>query len=379
MAKISVLGCGMIGSAMVKDLALQHQVLAIDVNESALRAVSDVRNVSAQIADVTNRQALQAAIKPCDLVISAVPGYLGYATLQHIITAGKNVVDIAFFPQDALSLHELATDHDVTAIVDMGVAPGMSNLVLGYYDARMQVEEFKCYVGGLPKVRTWPFSYKAPFSPVDVIEEYTRPARLMEHGRIVQKPALSDRELMEFERVGTLEAFNTDGLRSLLTTMHHVPNMLEKTLRYPGHVELILALIHSGFFQQSELDINGQKVSPRDLTSRLLQQQWLLQPGEQEFTVMRIVITGTEKAKRQVIHYDLYDEYDPVSQTTSMARTTGYACTAAANLVLSGQYSERGISPPETVGKISGCFDFIMEYLRKRSIEYRKTNVQECA
>jgi saccharopine dehydrogenase-like NADP-dependent oxidoreductase len=293
--------------------------------------------------------------------------------LQQVITAGKHVVDIAFYPQDALTLDALARDHKVTAIVDMGVAPGMSNLILGYHDARMQVEQFKCYVGGLPKVRTWPFSYKAPFSPVDVIEEYTRPARLMESGQVVQKPALSDREYMEFERIGTLEAFNTDGLRSLLTTMDHIPNMLEKTLRYPGHVELIQALIHSGFFSQTELDINGQKVIPRELTSHLLQQQWQLNPGEREFTIMRIVIAGTQNARQRIIQYDVFDEYDSISQISSMARTTGYACTAAANLLLSGHYTHRGISPPEYLGKHPGCFDYIMDYLRQRSIEYRSS------
>jgi saccharopine dehydrogenase-like NADP-dependent oxidoreductase len=254
----------------------------------------------------------------------------------------------------------------------MGVAPGMSNLILGYYDTLMRIEEFKCYVGGLPKVRTWPFSYKAPFSPLDVIEEYTRPARLVEYGHIVQKPALSDREFMEFERVGTLEAFNTDGLRSLLTTMTHIPNMAEKTLRYPGHIELIQALIHSGFFQRTEIDINGKTISPRELTSHLLQQQWRLKPGEQEFTVMHIAITGIENAQGQVVRFDLYDEYDTPSQTSSMARTTGYACTAAANLLLSGQYVHHGISPPEYVGKNPKCFDYIMDYLQQRSITYRK-------
>ena len=373
MAKITLLGCGMVGSAIAKDLALQHEVLAIDTDESALQSLTNFANITVRALDVTDRQALQAVVRPCDLVINAVPGFMGFSTLQHVISAGKNTVDIAFYPEDALSLNKLAKDHGVTVIVDMGVAPGMSNLVLGYYDTRLRVEEFKCYVGGLPKVRTWPFSYKAPFSPLDVIEEYTRPARLMEYGHIVQKPALSDRELMEFERVGTLEAFNTDGLRSLLTTMNHVPNMLEKTLRYPGHIELIEALIHSGFFQQTELDVNGQKVIPRDLTSRLLRQQWQLLPGEQEFTVMRIAITGTLNDTRRIIRYDLYDEYDTENQTTSMARTTGYACTAAANLLLSGQYAHRGISPPEYVGKNPACFEYIMDYLRQRSVVYRET------
>jgi len=373
MANIIVLGCGMVGSAVAKDLALQHQVLATDINDQALHPLVAINNIQTQILDVNDVAALQNAIAPCDLVINAVPGFLGFSALRHTIEAGKNVVDIAFYPQDALSLDRLAKDKKVTAIVDMGVAPGMSNLVLGYHNELMSVQEFSCYVGGLPKVRSWPFFYKAPFSPVDVIEEYTRPARLMQNGRVVEKPALSDREMMEFDNVGTLEAFNTDGLRSLLTTMRHIPDMAEKTLRYPGHAELILALIHSGFFQETKLTVNGQPIAPLALTSELLRQQWQLQPGEKEFTVMRIIVRGENNKQQQRIIYDLYDEFDDKSRITSMARTTGYACTAAANLILSGQYSRTGISPPEHVGKDATCFNFILDYLRQRGIAYRKT------
>ena len=396
MAKITILGCGMVGSAMAKDLSREHQVLATDIDEQALKPLAAVHNIQTRSLNVTDVETLQSTIAPCDLVINAVPGFLGFSTLKHCIEAGKNVVDIAFYPQDALSLDALARGKNVTAIVDMGVAPGMSNLILGYHNERMALREFSCYVGGLPKVRRWPFYYKAPFSPLDVIEEYTRPARLMQNGRVVEKPALSDRELMEFDRVGTLEAFNTDGLRSLLTTMGHIPDMVEKTLRYPGHAELIQALIHSGFFQEKELTVNGQRIAPLSLTSELLRRQWQLQPGEKEFTVMRIAVAGSDHTQNQITHhqithnqsthnqstlnnqtrrivYDLYDEFDEATQTTSMARTTGYTCTAAANLVLSGRYTHPGISPPEYVGKDAACFDFILDYLRQRGIDYRAT------
>ena len=121
---------------------------------------------------------------------------------------------------------------NVTAIVDFGVAPGIPNLLLGYHQNTMKIDVYKCYVGGLPKKRTMPFQYKAPFSPVDVIEEYTRPARYVVNGEIVVKEALSEPEFLEFDEIGTLEAFNTDGLRSLLFT-NDIPNKIEKTLRYP--------------------------------------------------------------------------------------------------------------------------------------------------
>lgn len=375
MANIVVLGCGMVGSAIAKDLVQQHNVLAIDSNAKALQLLGANQTIQTQLFDVNDSLALQATLKSCDLAINAVPGFLGFATLKTIIDSGKNVVDIAFYPEDALSLNQSAKDQGVTAIVDMGVAPGMSNLILGHHNAQMTVQDFKCYVGGLPKVRSWPFAYKAPFSPVDVIEEYTRPARLMEHGMIVEKPALSDRELMEFKQIGTLEAFNTDGLRSLLSTMQHIPNMAEKTLRYPGHVELILALQHSGFFQQQTIEVKGQTIRPIDVTADLLKRQWRLNPGEKEFTLMRIIILGLQNNVSKQITYELFDEYDETTQTSSMARTTGYACAAAANLILSGQYTQSGISPPEYIGKNDACFQFIMDYLKDRNVLYTSKTI----
>src|SRR6476619_3048348 len=118
----------------------------------------------------------------------------------------------------------------------------MSNLILGLHNEEMKITCFECYVGGLPANPQPPFYYKAPFSPIDVIQEYVRPARLVEDGKVVTKPAMSDKELMQFDEVGELEAFNTDGLRSLIITMNHIRDMKEKTLRYPGHHSLIVAM-----------------------------------------------------------------------------------------------------------------------------------------
>ena len=132
-------------------------------------------------------------------------------------------MDISFFPEDVLQLDKLAKEKNVTVITDCGVAPGISNFIIGRYNEEMKINSFECYVGGLPKERKTPFQYKAPFSPVDVIQEYIRPARLVENGNIVTKPALSEREWMHFDEVGELEAFNTDGLRSLIYTMGHIP------------------------------------------------------------------------------------------------------------------------------------------------------------
>ncbi len=367
---IAVLGTGMVGRAIALDLSKNYNVVAFDANSNNLAELQK-RNpsVKAIIADLADYTRYVQWLKNIDLVVTAVPGFMGYETLKAVIESGKNVVDISFFPEDVLRLDALAKEKNVTVISDCGVAPGMSNFILGRYNEEIKIDSFACYVGGLPEKRTPPFQYKAPFSPIDVIEEYIRPARLVEKGKIVTKPALSDRELIDFEKPGTLEAFNTDGLRSLIHTMGRIPDMKEKTLRYPGHIDLIIALQQAGFFDTTPLDINGKKIKPLDFTSALLINEWKLQPGDKEFTVMKVVL----KSKDKTITYDLFDEYDSLSDTSSMARTTGYTCTAAVNLVIKGLFNKKGVFPPELIGSDKQCFDFVVRYLKERNVVWKKS------
>ncbi len=269
MAKILVLGAGMVGSAMARDLAPRHQVVATDRYSAALARLSDIGGIDTKQLDASDDAALRAAAAEIDLVICALPGFLGFRTLKTLIEAGSNVADISFMPEDALKLDDLARDRGVVVVTDVGVAPGLDHLILGHHDAHMQVRRFECLVGGLPKERTFPWQYKAPFSPMDVIEEYVRPARKVEAGRVVVMPALSEPELVDFDGVGRLEAFNTDGLRSLIRTMGHVPDMREKTLRYPGHRDLVLALRESGFLSGEPVTVDGSdRHSPDDIQIR---------------------------------------------------------------------------------------------------------------
>jgi saccharopine dehydrogenase-like NADP-dependent oxidoreductase len=368
--QIAILGAGMVGRAMAIDLAAKYNVTSFDVSGHALELLTQknnsIKTIKTDLSDYSNYETM---LKGFDFVISAVPGFMGFLTLEAIINAKKNVVDISFFPENALEPDDLAKENHITAIVDCGVAPGMSNLILGYYNERMEITDFECMVGGLPKKRVYPFEYKAPFSPIDVLEEYTRPARYVENGHIVTKPALSDAELIDFENAGTLESFNTDGLRSILFTMGHIPNMKEKTLRYPGHIDLMKGLIKAGFLNTAPVNFKGQQISPMEFTSALLFDQWKLGETEAEFTLMQIKISGAEKT----ICYDLYDEYDAATQTSSMSRTTGYTCTAALNMLVEKLFTEKGVFPPELVGKDEACFNFILKYLQERNIHYRKT------
>jgi saccharopine dehydrogenase-like NADP-dependent oxidoreductase len=370
MKKIIVLGAGLVGSAIAIDLAKQHHVTSADANAATLEALNRKHGIDALRADLSDGKKLKSLVEGYDIVIGALPGFLGFEALKAVIEAGKNVVDISFFPEDPFLLDELAKQQGVTAVVDCGVAPGMGNIIFGYHHQRMKVNSYRCLVGGLPQVREWPWEYKAVFSPIDVIEEYTRPARYVEGGRVVTREALSDPELLHFQGIGTLEAFNTDGLRSLIRTMPDVPDMIEKTLRFPGCIEYLRVLRAGGFFSFDEIEVNGHKIRPVDLTARLLFPQWKLKPGEGDFTVMRIDIRGEELGKPKTWRYDLLDRYDTQSDTISMARTTGYTCTAVANLVLSGKFDRQGICPPEFVGEEESNFYFVLAYLAERGVVY---------
>jgi saccharopine dehydrogenase-like NADP-dependent oxidoreductase len=293
--------------------------------------------------------------------------------MQKVIQQKKDLVDISFMPEDVLHMDSLARKNGVTVVMDCGVAPGMPNYITGYHSTLMQIEEMEYMVGGLPKERSLPFEYKAPFSPCDVIEEYTRPARFVENGKMVVRPAMSDAEYVHFKKIGTLEAFNTDGLRSLIKTMKQIPSMKEKTLRYPGHINLIRALSEAGFLSREAITVGETRVVPLEFTSRILFDAWKLGTEEPEFTVMRIILRGTENGIAREITYDLYDEYDPVEKLSSMARTTGFTATGTAEMILNGKFIEKGLFPPELVGKEPGCFEFILNYLSERNVLYRMT------
>jgi len=372
MSKVIVLGAGMVGSAMAIDMAKKHTVTLTDISQKVLnRAKQKCDDLRILQLDATNKKDLQSTIKQHDLVINAVPGFLGFETLKAIIEADMNVIDIAFFPENSLELDALAKEHNVTAIVDCGVAPGMDNVILGYYNELMKLTDFECLVGGLPKIKKWPFCYKAPFSPIDVLEEYTRPARYVEHGEVVVREPLTDCEYVEFDKVGTLESFNSDGLRSIIYTMPHIPNMKEKTLRYPGHVEYVKVLKESGFFDTKEVEVKGTMISPMEFTSQILFNEWKLGETEEEVTVFRVSLKGENAlGEKEEVVYSMHDEYCAETETSSMARTTGYTATAAANMFLEGFFKEKGVFPPELVGKHKACFDYFLSYLEERNITY---------
>jgi len=373
--KIIVFGAGLVGGPMAADLATEpgFEVSVADIDVEALRRMERRSGVRTIHEDLADSGAVRRLVSGFDLVLSAVPGHLGFRTLQTCLEAGKSAVDIAFFPEDPFALDALAREAGATAIVDCGVAPGMSHILAAHAAARLDdPRSLAIYVGGLPEVRTWPYDYKAGFSPADVIEEYTRPARFVRNGNAIVRPALSDPELLDFPGLGTLEAFNTDGLRTLLRTTPF-PEMMEKTLRYPGHIEKMAVLRETGFFSRDELEVAGGRVRPLDVTAKLLSLKWKLGPDDRDLTVMRVVVEGFKDGERLRIVTDLLDRFDVATGVHSMARTTGYTATMAVRMLSRGLFARPGIVPPEYIGREKECVAFLLDGLAKRGIVYRES------
>ena len=366
---IVVLGGGRVGSAIVRDLAAEddYDVLVVDLDPVAVERMTEF-GADGVVADLSKSETVAKAVKDADLVVGAVPGFLGYRTVERVLREEKPIVDISFFPEDAFGLERLAAAMGVPCLFDCGVAPGLSNLVLGRMEEHLDsTTSFQCFVGGLPVERRWPWEYKAPFSPGDIIQEYVRPARSRRDGVEVTRPALSDVELVDFAGLGSLEAFNTDGLRSLHTTSK-TPNMVEKTMRYPGHAVRMRILREAGFFSSDEVQAASGVVVPLDVTESLLFDAWKFDEGEPDLTVMRIIVEGEKDGSRVRHTYNLLDYYNPDTETMSMARTTGYTCTAMANLVARGLWTQPGLAPPETVGRNAECFDAVISHLEARGV-----------
>ncbi len=379
MYKIIVLGAGLVGGPIAIDLSKESdfEISIADINEDSLARVTCNQRIKSVQKDLSNPSDVKNLVSDYDYVINAVPGFMGFQTLKAIIEAGKSAVDIAFFPEDFFLLNDLAKEKGVTIISDMGVAPGMSNVLIGYANAMLdRTEKAIIYVGGLPKIRELPFEYKAVFSPADVIEEYTRPARIVENGKIVIREALSEPELLFFPKIGTLEAFNSDGLRSLIKTID-APFMVEKTLRYPGHIDKMKFLREIGFFQKEEIKINGCSISPLALTSKLLFPKWKLEEGEDDITIMKVIVEGEAEGKKTSYSWDLYDRYDHDTHTHSMARTTGYTASSALRMIIKGLYCKPGVSAPEFIGKNKECVKFLLNSLEERGIIYHEIKKTE--
>ena len=372
MPKAVVLGCGKVGSVMARDLADSEgwTVLSVDPSQDALEQVGGLDGIETLRADCSDQEVVRDVAERHDIVIGALPSTLGYRAMETTIRTGTPMCDISFMTDDFLHLDALAKEHGVAVIADCGVAPGMSNMLSGWGVSKLdRADDVEILVGGIPRERFQPWEYKAGFSPYDVIEEYVRPSRVVENGEIVIKEALSEPELIDFEGVGTLESFNTDGLRSLADTLD-VPNMRERTMRYPGHIDLARAFRDTGLFSEEPVEVDGVQVVPRALLAKLLFPKWTFKPMEEDITVMRVTVEGELDGVPTRLRWDLLDRLDPTTGFTSMSRTTGFTCTVVARMILDGTLDEPGVFAPEMIATREGVLDAIFTGLAERGVHY---------
>jgi saccharopine dehydrogenase-like NADP-dependent oxidoreductase len=374
--KILVAGCGNIGSVAAEDLARNVksvEVIVADNDKTRAKAVAEkigTENVSWKQIDVSNHKELANTLKDSDLVMGFLPGKLGYGFAEACVAAGKDLVDVSYMAENPLDLNDKALKNDVTIVPDCGLAPGISNVLVGHAASKLDnVETVQIMVGGLPEKPIPPLGYSITWSPESLIDEYTRKARIVKMGKIAEVEALTGLEQIAFPGFGKLEAFYTDGLRTLMYTIK-ARNMWEKTLRYPGHADKINLIRDLGFFEEKEIEVDGAAVSPRKLTAKLLGQK-LRRPKIKDVVALEVGVAGVKGQKRMKYLYRLLDYCDAKQGVTAMARTTAYPASIVAQLLVKRRVEEKGVVPPENLGMRGEIFEAFLNELEKRGVKIK--------
>jgi saccharopine dehydrogenase-like NADP-dependent oxidoreductase len=370
------LGCGLVGNVIARDLATDYEVTVVDLNERALEALkSKDPSIRTVVGSCTDRELLEPLLRDADIVTAGVPGRFGYKMMETVIELGKNLSDISFMAEDFELLDGLAREKGVVVVPDIGVAPGMSNYLMGRGCALLdEVEDAVIYVGGIPEKKVPPFNYQVTWSPADVIEEYTRPARFVEDGKPVVVEAMDRLTLREFPKVGVLETFITDGLRSLIKNLK-AKRMEERTLRWPGHVEQMRLLRSMGLFDETPRKLGGVDVVPRDVACDLLFPMWKMEPekGDRDLTIMQVEVHGFKGKDEITYTWDLWDRFDEKSWTNSMGRCTGCTCAIFARAIQKGLIKEKGVLAPEKLAADDALYEFVMKEQAARGLVYKET------
>lgn len=350
--KLLVLGGGQQGRVVASDLARvfpKHTVDVADRRNPDLPALPNLRWIEADVSDPTT---LARHIRDHDLAVGALPSALGYRAMRAAIDAGRNLIDISSCAEDPLKLDGEAKRAGVTIVPDCGLAPGLSHLVTGRaVAARGLPDEITILVGGVSEDPTRPYGYVVTWSLEDLEEEYVRPARIRSGGRATTVPVFSGVESVAVEGVGEMEAFFSDGLRTLLDTMPDVREMGEKTLRWPGHVDAVRPLVATGRF----LDEFRERC---------------VDPDPRDLVVMMVRLRRGAHTER----IWMVDRCDPERHMTAMSRTTAYTCSAATRLAVEGGLRESGVQPLERIGEDASSYEFITDALAERGVMLQRSN-----
>ena len=339
MARICVLGGGLVGRFVACVLHERHHLVKVVDAEALEGFPAEIEVVQAFV----RLETLQDLVSGYDVVVNCLPGRIGHAVRPVLLSIeGMSVADLAFTSEDPIEYDNLAKEHGSRLIYDVGIAPGLSNALLMDAQCRMgKLSSAKIWVGGNPQEPDGEWSYMAPFSPSDVIEEYTRPARIRRNGQNVSEPALSDRHLISVPGFGEMEAFLTDGVRSLLDTIDS-EELLEYTVRWPGHIDKYL----SGEDSEEELI-----------------EAWKFDSKRPEFTWLAVEVSNSDVLHR----WDVIDK--GLDGWSSMARTTGLVTVEVAEMLADGTITENGVMPPERLGMDSNLMDRLLNCMKDAGVQ----------
>ena len=368
-----VIGSGLVGSEIARDLARSNtfsEVVVVDAKAENLARLKG-KKIRTVKTNVFHGSVLARLLEDSDIVCGALPGRLGFEMMRKVIGAGKDLVDISYTPQDPFVLDSLAKKNNCILVPQCGVAPGLSNICVGDASRRFsKVDAVRIMVGGLPRHPRPPLNYQFVFSPDDVINEYTRPARIIDHGHVKFTPALSGMGEMRFPGVGELEFFVTDGLGTLPTSFPNVNEMAEYTLRYPGHARIMESLRTIGLLDKVLIEFDGKSIEPRRVVLELMR-SLSRDSGKEDLLAFRVEVRGRIGRRLGEVRYQMLDFYDPRLEATAMARTTAYTCTAVTHLITQGKIPRKGVVTPEELGTEERLFRFVKMFLKTRRVLLR--------
>ncbi|MFC5465272.1 saccharopine dehydrogenase family protein [Lederbergia graminis] len=359
--KVGVLGAGLMGREATRDLILSKEVTSVGIADIDKMRAEQVcqqlqsHKLSAYQVDANNCDELAAFIRNYDVVINALFYSFNEIVAKTAIESGVHCVDlgghIGHITDQVLKLHEKAHQRGVTVIPDLGVAPGMINILAGYGVSKLdKAESIKMYVGGIPVQPEAPLEYNHVFSMEGVFDHYTDPSFIIREGIKQEIPSLSEIEPIYFEKFGPLEAFHTSGGTSTLSLSYPFLKELEyKTIRYPGHAEKFKLLVDLNLTRNDyEVEIGGRKVKPREVFLKVLDPIVALKDKD-DVVHLRVIVSGWKNGKKETHVYEMSTYKDRKNNVTAMARSTAYTISVVAQMIGNGKIKQKGVYPPELI------------------------------
>ena len=374
--KIGVLGSGLMGKEAARDLAASEGVTSVglaDIDLKRAQAICDQLDspkLTAYQVNATDEQELANYMMQFDVIINALFYSFNEIVAKTAIKVGVNSVDlgghIGHMTDRVLAMHDDAKKAGVTLIPDLGVAPGMINILSGYGAGKLEkLESIKLYVGGIPVKPGPPLEYNHVFSMEGVFDHYTDPSLIIRNGIKQEIPSLSEVERVHFEKFGPLEAFHTSGGTSTLSISYPDLKTLEyKTIRYPGHAEKFKLLVDLNLTRMDyEVKVNGRMINPREVLLKVLDP--IVELGKKDDAVLlRVIVSGKKNGEAASYEYEMTKYKDRKTQVTAMARATANTISVVAQMIGSGTISMKGVYPPEKI--VTG--DIYIKEMAKRGV-----------